>query len=163
MTNEVFSNGSRWLKADFHLHTRADKEFRSLGKDNDFLTDYVAALVDASISVGVITNHNKFDFDEFKHLRKKAQKSGVGLLPGVELSIKDGQAGIHTLVVFSDDWIYNKEQANHIQSFLNVTFAGLANYEQENARSKHDILETIKILDDYHKDFFLVFALSVWS
>ena len=158
MTNEVFSNGSRWLKADFHLHTHADKEFRYLGKDNDFLTEYVAALVEASISVGVITNHNKFDFDEFKNLRKKAQKSGVGLLPGVELSIKDGQAGIHTIVVFSDDWIYNKENANHILNFLNVTFAGLANYEQENARSKHDILETIKILDDYHKDYFLVFA-----
>ncbi|MCE1782346.1 histidinol-phosphatase, partial [Enterobacter hormaechei] len=89
---------------------------------------------------------------------KKAQKSGIGLLPGIELSVKDGNAGVHTLVVFSDEWISNKEQKNYIQDFLNVTFAGKANFEQENARSNHDILKTIKILDGYHKDYFLVFA-----
>ena len=118
MSNEVFSNGSRWLKTDFHLHTRADKEFSYQGEENSYVNDYVCALVGAGIQLGVITNHNKFDLDEFKHLRKKARKAGVGLLPGVELSIKDGQAGVHTLVVFSDEWIYNKEQENYIQSFL---------------------------------------------
>ena len=158
MSHEVFSHGSRWLKADFHLHTRADKEFTYQGEDNDYLTNYVDALVGAGIQLGVITNHNKFDLDEYKNLSKKARKEGVGLLPGVELSIKDGQAGVHTLVVFSDEWICNKQQEDYIQSFLSVTFAGQANYEQENARSNHDILETIKTLDGYHKDYFLVFA-----
>lgn len=158
MSNEAFLYGSRWLKADFHLHTRVDKEFSYQGEENSYLNDYVAALVAAGIQLGVITNHNKFDLDEFKNLRKKARRAGVGLLPGVELSIKDGQAGVHTLLVFSDEWICNQEQANYIQSFLSVTFAGQANFEQENARSNHDILETIKTLDGYHKDYFLVFA-----
>lgn len=158
MSHEVFSHGSRWLKADFHLHTRADKEFIYQGEENSYANDYVSALVAAGIQLGVITNHNKFDLDEFKNLRRKARKAGVGLLPGVELSIKDGQAGVHTLVVFSDEWICSKEQANYIQNFLSVTFAGQANFEQENARSNHDILETIKTLDGYHKDYFLVFA-----
>ena len=158
MSNEVFSNGSRWLKADFHLHTRADKEFSYQGEENSYVNDYVDALVDAGIQLGVITNHNKFDLDEFKSLRKKARKAGIGLLPGVELSIKDGHAGVHTLVVFSDEWICSKEQANYIQSFLSVTFAGQANFEQENARSNHDIVDTIRELDKFHKDYFLVFA-----
>ncbi|MBY0545257.1 MAG: AAA family ATPase, partial [Gammaproteobacteria bacterium] len=158
MGNEVFSNGSRWLKADFHLHTRADKEFSYAGEENSYANDYVDALVDAGIQLGVITNHNKFDLDEFKNLRRKARKAGVGLLPGVELSIKDGQAGVHTLVVFSDEWICNKEQANYIQSFLSVTFAGQANFEQENASSNHSIVDTIRELDKFHKDYFLIFA-----
>lgn len=158
MSESVFKNGSRWLKADFHLHTRADKEFTYSGEENDYANQYVAALANAGIGLGVITNHNKFDVDEFKVLRKKAKKSGIGLLPGIELSIKDGQAGVHTLVVFSDEWISNKENENYIQNFLSVTFAGQANFEQENARSKHDILETIKVLDEYNKDYFLVFA-----
>lgn len=158
MTNEVFLNGSRWLKADFHLHTRADKEFSYQGEENSFVNDYVAALVGAGIQLGVITNHNKFDLEEFKNLRKKARKVGVGLLPGIELSIKDGKAGIHTLVVFSDEWICNKEQINHIQSFLNVTFFGQANFENENARSNHDLVDTIRELDKLHKDYFLIFA-----
>lgn len=158
MSNEAFLYGSRWLKADFHLHTCADKEFSYQGEENSYLNDYVAALVGSGIQIGVITNHNKFDLEEFKNLRKKARKAGVGLLPGVELSIKDGQAGVHTLVVFADEWICNQEHANYIQNFLNVTFSGQANFENENARSNHDILETIKALDNYHKDYFLVFA-----
>lgn len=158
MSEAVFEFGSRWLKADFHLHTRADKEFNYSGKENDYANQYVAALASADIGLGIITNHNKFDLSEFKALRKKAKKSGIGLLPGVELSIKDGQAGVHTLVLFSDEWINNKESENYIQSFLSVTFAGQANFEQENARSNHDILETIKVLDGYNKDYCLVFA-----
>ena len=112
----------------------------------------------AGIGIGVITNHNKFDLDEFKALRKKAKKSGVGLLPGVELSVNDGQSGVHTLVVFSDDWIYNKPGTNYIQRFLNLTFAGIDHYEHENARSTHDIVATVHALDTFHKDYFLVFA-----
>ena len=158
MSINVFKHGSRWLKADFHLHTRADKEFSYTGEDNDYLNQYVQALDDADIGLGVITNHNKFDMSEFKALRKKARKSGIGLLPGIELSVKDGQSGVHTLVVFSDEWFSNKEQANHIQSFLNLTFAGVANFEDENARSNHDIVETVRELDKFQRDYFLIFA-----
>lgn len=156
--DKLFSHGSQWVKGDFHLHTRADKEFTYSDEDNDYLNNYAKALVDSGIKLGVVTNHNKFNLGEFKLLRKKARKSEVALLPGIELSVKDGQAGIHTLVIFSDDWIDNKENENWIQSFLNVTFAGQANFENENGRSNHDILDTIRELDKFHKDYFLIFA-----
>ena len=158
MSRSVFEFGSRWLKADFHLHTRADKEFNYTGEDNDFLNQYVDALGNAGVSLGVIANHNKFDLDEFQALRKKARKSGIGLLPGIELSVKDGQSGVHTLVVFSDQWYMNKEQTNHIQSFLNLTFAGVANFEEENTHSNHDIVETVRELNQFSRDYFLIFA-----
>ncbi|NRB41646.1 MAG: histidinol-phosphatase [Pseudomonadales bacterium] len=158
MSHNAFEYGSRWLKADFHLHTRADKEFEYNGEDNDYLNQYVQALSSAGIDLGLISNHNKFDVEEFKALRKKAKKSGIGLLPGIELSIKDGQSGVHTLVVFSDEWFNNKEQSNHIQSFLSLTFANVVNFEDENARSNHDIVETVRELDKFHKDYFLIFA-----
>ncbi|WP_347985722.1 TrlF family AAA-like ATPase [Methylomonas sp. AM2-LC] len=158
MANDVFSYGSRWLKADFHLHTRADKEFSYPGADNEYIKEYVSALVTANIQLGVITNHNKFDKQEFKVLRNAARKAGIGLLPGVELSINDGQAGIHTLVVFADEWIDNDTQSNYIQSFLEVTFAGQTNFEQEYARSNHNIVETVRELDKLNKDYFLIFA-----
>jgi predicted ATPase len=156
--DKLFSHGAQWIKGDFHLHTRVDKEFVYNSEDNSYLTNYTQALVDSGIQLGVVTNHNKFNSDEFKLLRKKAIKSEVGLLPGIELSVKDGQAGIHTLVIFSDDWIVNKENENWIQSFLNVTFSGQANFENENGRSNHDILDTIRELDKFHKDYFLIFA-----
>ena len=158
MSHNPFEFGSRWLKADFHLHTDADKEFSYTGEKNDYLKQYIQALGEAKIGLGVITNHNKFDLQEFKQLRNKARKSGIGLLPGIELSVKDGQSGVHTLVVFSDQWFDNKNQANQIQDFLNVTFAGVPNFEDENTHSNHDVVETVRELDKFNKDYFLVFA-----
>lgn len=151
----VFYEGAQWIRADFHLHTRADREFKYTGDDNFYNSNYVDALEKAGIRLGVITNHNKFDFDEFKALRKTAKKKGIALLPGVELSVGDN--GIHTLVVFSDEWI---DQHNYINPSLTSAFEGKtpAQYEQENGRTSWSLLDTIKKLESYHRDFFLVFA-----
>jgi predicted ATPase len=155
---DVFLLGSRWLRADFHLHTKADKEFSYTGEDREYLSGYVQALKDAGINVGVITNHDKFDLAEFKTLRKTAKKEEIFLLPGVEFSVNDGANGIHTLVVFGDEWL--AEGKDYINQFLNVAFQGKtpAEYEHENGRSSFGLIETIKNLEGYQKDFFLVFA-----
>jgi len=157
-SNTVFANGAQWIRADFHLHTRADREFKYAGDDSYYNSNYVDALEKAQIRLGVVTNHNKFDFEEFKALRKTAQKKGIALLPGVELSVNDGANGIHTLVVFSDDWLADGH--DYINPLLSVAFEGKvpAQYEQENGRSSLSLLETIKKLESYHRDFFLVFA-----
>ncbi|MFP4453221.1 MAG: histidinol-phosphatase, partial [Desulfobacterales bacterium] len=156
--DQFFLHGSRWLRADFHLHTRADKEFSYTGDDNYYVSAYVDALQAAGIEVGVITNHNKFDFEEFKMLRKTARKKGIFLLPGVELSVGDGANGIHTLIVFHEQWIADGK--DYINSFLNVAFAGKTpeQYVNENGRSSMGLIDTIKTLEGYHKAFFLVFA-----
>ena len=154
----VFRHGSTWVRADFHTHTQADKEFEFKGESNSFVASYVAALKTAGVQVAVITNHNKFDRDEFKAIAKAARKEEIFLLPGIELSVKDGSHGIHTLVVFHLDWIVNRENENHIQSFLGLTFAGQSNFENENGRSNHDLNDTVRELDKFGRDYFLVFA-----
>jgi len=156
--NNFFSHGSRWIRADFHLHTRRDKEFKDSGAEQDFVARYVAALKSADIRIGVVTNHNKFDRDEFKALRKAARRENIYLLPGLELSVKDGSNGIHTLVIFHEDWIDNQAGTDHISNFLGLTFAGQSNIDNSNARSNHDLLETIRELNRYEKDYFLIFA-----
>lgn len=157
MTASLFKSGSQWVRADFHLHTRADCEFKYTDDDGFYNSRYVDALAKADIRLGVITNHNKFDFAEFKPLRKTAHKKGIALLPGVELSVNDGANGIHTLVVFSDAWIHDHD---YINPFLSSVFEGRApaQYEQENGRTSCSLLDMIKKLEGYHRDFFLVFA-----
>ncbi|NUN16584.1 MAG: hypothetical protein HUU55_23400 [Myxococcales bacterium] len=59
----IFQSGATWLRADFHLHTRADKEFRFTDNENEFTGRYVDALAKAGVGIGVITNHNKFEVD----------------------------------------------------------------------------------------------------
>lgn len=153
----MFDHGITYVRADFHLHTRKDKEFKYKGQENDFIKDYVAALEQAEIRVGVITNHNKFDLDEYKALRKKAKKSGILILPGVELSVKEGSNGIHTLIVFDPDtWFTDGE--NHVESFLTTMFAGIANRENENTRCRYDLRRVLEHLEGYGRDYFVTFA-----
>lgn len=156
--NSIFSHGSRWLRADFHLHTRADKEFSCSGDDDYYFSNYMDALEKAGIAVGVITNHNKFDFCEFKALRKTANKKQIFLLPGVELSVNDGANGIHILIVFSEEWLANGQ--NYISPFITSMFPGKSpnEYQNENGRSDKNILQVVEELEKTGRDYFLVFA-----
>ena len=155
---DPFEHGSDWVRADFHLHTKADKEFSYSGEENDFVGSYVKALKSASIRVAVITNHNKFDIGEYKAIKKKAKKDGICVLPAIELSVNDGANGVHTLVVFSDEWLL--EGKDFINQFLANAFKNKvpSEYEQENGRSSMGLLATLEELDGYHKDFFCIFA-----
>lgn len=153
----MFENGTRWLRADFHLHTRADKEFIYREEDNEFVNKYVDKLSEENIELGAITNHNKFDFDEFKAIKNKARRKGIIILPGVELSVKEGANGIHCLIIFKDkDWIRNGKEK--INDFLNEVFKGIENRENENTRCNEDLLGTIKILDSYNSNYFIIMA-----
>jgi ABC-type lipoprotein export system ATPase subunit len=153
-TNAIFQNGSIWLRADFHLHTKADKEFVYSGAENNFINDYVAKLVEQKIQVGVITNHNKFDKGEFVALKKKAADNGIGLFSGVEFSLKEG---IHILIIFDDDWY--KGQTDFINQFLDAAFYGIPNPAMPPyPNSSFDLQETVKKLDAIGRNYFIVLA-----
>ena len=153
----MFENGLQYVRSDFHLHTNKDKEFTYTGEQNSFVNDYVSALKEANISVGVITNHNKFDIDEYKAIRKAAKKQDIFILPGVELTVKEGANGIHTLIVFDpDEWFENGN--NHIQTFLTAAFATIPNPENRNTKSVYDLKNVFEKLDAYGRDYFIIFA-----
>ena len=156
MSNK-FSNGSIWVRFDCHLHTRADKEFKYSENENEYITKYIEKLKAEEIEVGIITNHNKFDIEEYKALKKKANKENIFILPGVELSVNDGSNGIHCLIVFNpDEWFENGN--NYISQFIIESFAGKANYENENGRSNDNLIGTIEKLNKYNKDYFIILA-----
>lgn len=159
-TKNIFENGATWLRGDFHLHTKADKEFSYTGNENDFFRLYVEKLKEQNINVGVITNHNKFDKSEFTALRKKALKEGIGLFAGVELSVNDGANGIHCLLVFDfEKWCVNGE--DFINQFLTAAFEGIANRENENTRCRYNFETVLQKLSDHEnngRDSFIILA-----
>lgn len=153
----MFESGLQYVRADFHLHTRKDKEFSYSGEQNSFVNDYVAALKESNINIGIITNHNKFDKDEYKAIRKAAKKQDIFILPGVELTIKEGANGVHSLIVFDpDEWL--EDGSNHIQTFLTTAFATIPNPENRNAKSVYDLKNTFEQLEAYGRDYFIIFA-----
>ena len=154
---KIFENGSAWLRADFHLHTNADSEFVYNGEEDFYLSSYVDKLDEQGIKIASITNHNKFKKDEYKAIAKTARKKEIYVLPGVELSVNDGSNGIHCLVIFDPtEWLENEN--DFINQFLTQTFAGKANYENENGRSNDGLIETIKKLDAFEKGYFIIMA-----
>ena len=154
-----FMNGSKWLRADFHLHTNADSEFKYSGDIKNFVLEYVDKLVKENISVCVITNHNKFELEEFKELRKESKKHGIFMLPGVEFSLKDGAKGIHLLIVFDYTWIYNQENENYIKKFLDSASIGIQNFSSSPyPNSNFNLQETYETLNQFKKDYFFVMA-----
>ena len=150
----TFKNGATWLRADFHLHTKADKEFYYGGDEMAFCRLYIEKLKEQGINLGVITNHNKFDREEFVALRKKAIKEEVGLFAGLEFSLKEG---IHILVVFDDLWYQG--ETDHINKFLENAFYGIPNYDKPDyPNSNFNLKETVEALDKIGHDYFIVLA-----
>jgi len=157
---EFFKNGSRWLRADFHLHTKSDTEFKRFnGTDSEFTSQYIAQLKRQDIAVGVVTNHNKFNKEEFSAMKKAADAENIYLLPGMEFSLRDGSRGIHLLIVFDYDWIYNREQKDYIQIFLNTAFVGIPHCDSSPyPNSKYTLQEVVAALDEFNHDYFLIMA-----
>ncbi len=157
----VFKNGSVWLKADFHLHTKADKkEFEYNDDENYFASAFIDELRKKDIGIGLVTNHNKFDLVEYKELFKNSLKENIYLLPGVELSVDDGKKGIHALIAFEyETWI--KDSNNFIEQFLSAAFEGVANHERITAKSRYNLTDLFRKLDEHRKegrDTFVIMA-----
>lgn len=141
----MFDNGSEILRFDCHLHTVSDKEFKYDGEDDKFISNYVDKLKSEGIGVGVITNHNKFDYEQYKALKKAANKSGIFILPGVELSVKEGASSVHMLVVFSPtEWISNG--VDHISRMVGSMFLGIDDPGNENTCTENDMLTVIHVI-----------------
>ena len=155
----IFENGTTWLRADFHLHTKADSVFAYNDDPNYFVSKYIQQLVDQQIRIGIITNHNKFDIAEFKELRKVGLKDEVFLIPGIEFSVKDGAKGLHVLIAFADNWIYNSENRNYIQEFITSAFVGVTVYDNPPYKnSKFSFDEACQQLNEFGKDYFIIMA-----
>lgn len=154
----VFENGAAWLRADFHLHTHKDKEFKPLENPNEFFNHCIRRLKEEEIHIAAITNHNKFDREEYSNLRKRALKEDIWILPGVELSVNDGGNGIHCLIVFDSPWL---NQEDFINQFLTSAFEGIANRENENTRCNYNLDSVLQKLS-FHKsqgrDSFIIMA-----
>ncbi len=157
-----FSDGSKYLKADLHLHTRADKEFKTDIIDGmEFAEKYVNELKKKSIKIGAITNHNKFDKGEFQLLTAKAINESIFLLPGTELSVNDGKRGLHTLIIFAPEDAEKSENNNSkIETFLTFAFGSNSRFDNTGnpARCNLNLDATIEKLDELKCHYFIILA-----
>jgi chromosome segregation protein len=158
--SNLFASGSRWLRADFHLHTESDGQFLAVPEGVSFKKRWVGRLEEKDIRLGIVANHNKFILDEYKTLRKEARKKGICILPGVELCVQGGKRGVHVLIVFDpESWVFNRENTDFINRFLDNAFSHVANRETDDAACDWTLSQALKKLEDHRnhrRDSFVV-------
>ncbi|AHF81120.1 PHP domain-containing protein [Thermococcus paralvinellae] len=150
-----FYKGSQWVRIDLHLHTVSDREFKYSG--TNFEEDFIKKLEDENIKIAAITNHNKFNYNEFLRLRHLASKRGIWLLPGVELSVNDGKEGIHALIIFDDSEITARD---FVSDFITLCFEGRERFDDEGRPkpSAVNLEQLIEKLDKFGKEYLLIMA-----
>lgn len=151
------------MRADFHLHTIAErdpsrtfkKEFSGEAQRGECAKAWVAKLVEGGARVGVITNHNMFDAEDYRQHMKLAKNEGILVLPGVELNVFSG-SGIHTLIVFHPDWAKKEaDGATSIDRFLSGQFP---TPPEISTPTRDSLRECLTKLDEFQKEYFIVFA-----
>jgi chromosome segregation protein len=102
------NSGATWHRIDLHLHSPNVLTFvppkGTKREDGRSFTDtYVEQLVAQGISVAAITDYNGVSIEWFEVTAAKATNRGITLLPGVELSIRQGKDSLHLLAIFAGD------------------------------------------------------------
>ncbi len=99
---ETSRAGATWRRLDLHLHSPTVRPFipPKGTKEGDLTDAYVEQLAAQGISIGAITDYNGINAGWFEVAAAKAINRGITLLPGAELTFKDGP---HLLAVFPGD------------------------------------------------------------
>lgn len=157
-----FPRGAEWVRADFHLHTIAErdpsrtfpKEFPGATQRRECAEAWVEKLAAAGVRVAVVTNHNMFDAEDYRHHAKLAAKQDILVLPGVELNVFSG-SGVHTLLVFHPDWARKEEGGTSIERFLSGQFPAVP---EVGTRTQDALGPCLAKLEQFAKEYFVVFA-----
>jgi len=131
--------GAEWVRVDLHLHSPGVDSFVlppgiNLDSEEDrkrIIEQYVGQLKQMKIKVGAITDYNGVREDWFLSIKERAEKEGIVIFPGVELSIRAGKYGLHILLIFEKD----------------TDVANLNNFIKYLGRDKKDLIKGRK-----HKD-----------
>lgn len=96
--------GTRFVKADLHIHTPASKDWDEKNPEEEFKSNQIKPeqIVDSAIAAGIgliaITDHNSVEWCE--SVIKASEHKPLVVLPGFELTVNPG---VHMLAIFEQD------------------------------------------------------------
>lgn len=121
-------SGARFVRADLHVHTHQDSD-----KDpTPELEKYIDAALNSSIEVLAITDHNRVDF--VKPAIKAAEGKSLTVLPGIEVSTRDG----HLLGLFDPD------DLTALEAFATAENLRLQDISEGEKRSDRSVLDLVR-------------------
>ena len=137
------------VKIDFHIHSYAsnhkDKDKVSDGKKEN-LEILIQKLIENELNMVAITDHDNFDYDIYKELKKQEQLDNCikKVLPGVEFSVLIDEKIIHIIALFDD---CNDENLSKIQELIYDSNLNKPYYDCGNSFSEGKFLEILKNIE----------------
>jgi len=106
--SETSHRGATWHRLDLHLHSPNVPGFvvpkGTKWEDRKGLADaYIEQLAAQGFSIAAVTDYNRVDIEWFEVTAAKATNRGITVLPGVEMTVRQGRLGLHILAVFPGD------------------------------------------------------------
>lgn len=99
-------NGANFYKADLHLHTPFDKNFKDRNnwfnggdrEKREFVRLYLDKVIEKELQIISITEHNDISWvTYFQEVNKEDEYKSISIFPGLEIASKEA---IHLLVLF---------------------------------------------------------------
>ncbi len=142
----IVENG---VKVDFHIHSIASKHKEETGKVDNSTIDKLDILIenlnDRQINMCSISDHDNFDINIYKALKKQENKGFIKkVLPAVEFSVKYDSKVIHIITIFEDN---DDNKLENIKKLIFDSKKNIPLYDQEMSFSEEKFLEILKKID----------------
>lgn len=137
------------IKIDFHIHSIASKHKEDDGKVDNSIIENINTLIqklnDRQINMCSISDHDNFDIDMYKMLKKQENVGTIKkVLPAIEFSVRYDSKVLHIITVFDDN---DEEKLAKIQNLVFDIKNNKPLYDQGDAFSEERFLEIIKQID----------------
>lgn len=133
------------LKVDFHIHSFASSFKDGKKVSNNTIKNIptlVSKLIENSVNMVAITDHDNFDYALYKELKKEELNNNCikKIIPGVEFSVKIDNSVVHIIALFDDC----SPNIKNIQKYI---FNKQPLYDANNCFSEERFLEILRNID----------------
>ena len=101
--------GLSFKKIDLHIHTPASTDFADKSVTPEQIVDRA---IEQGLDAIAVTDHNSGKWIDC--VKTAAKNKNLVVFPGVEISCRDGESGIHVIALFDID-----KDSNHVEGLLN--------------------------------------------
>ena len=130
------------VKVDLHIHSAASVKDGEVVSNNTIknISKLLVNLKKEEIDMIAITDHNAFDYDLYRELKKHEGNEIKKVLPGIEFDVEYFEKRIHIITIFDDKY---EEKIKKIKSVLDKNpFDANNSYKEKTFK---DILKSIDL------------------
>lgn len=149
--NKIVTTG---MKCDFHIHSIASKHRENSDIVDNSTIDNIDTLIkkinDRKINMVAITDHDNFDYEIYKRLKKEEGKGSIKkVFPGIEFSVIYNDKIIHIIALFDDTKKDSDKKIKQMQSKIFNKSKNKALYDDQklNAFTESKFLDIIRAIN----------------